>query len=91
MPAALRLARRGYTMLQVRSMKCLMVLLLASFAANGCAMKIPTPAAMAKVAVAPDFCATSKPIYISKHDQISDMTARAILEHNLTGRKLCGW
>lgn len=54
-------------------------------------MKIPTPAAMAKVAVAPDFCATSKPIYISKHDQISDMTARAILEHNLTGRKLCGW
>jgi hypothetical protein len=24
-------------------------------------------------------------------DQISDATARQILEHNLTGRKLCGW
>lgn len=46
---------------------------------------------MAKVAVAPDFCATSQAIYVSKTDVISDTTARAILQHNLTGRKLCGW
>jgi hypothetical protein len=42
-------------------------------------------------ATAPDFCATAKPIYVSKNDIITDQTASAILAHNLTGRKLCGW
>jgi len=35
--------------------------------------------------------ATAQPIYISKDDVFSDATAREILKHNLTGRKLCGW
>jgi hypothetical protein len=46
---------------------------------------------MAIAATAPDFCATAQPIYISKNDIITDQTANAILAHNLTGRKLCGW
>ena len=40
---------------------------------------------------AADFCATAKPIFISRTDEISDATAREILAHNLTGQKLCGW
>jgi hypothetical protein len=42
-------------------------------------------------AAQPDFCATAQPIYISKKDVLVDATARDILQHNLTGRKLCGW
>jgi hypothetical protein len=37
------------------------------------------------------YCNTAKPIYIAKSDVISDETARQILEHNLTGKALCGW
>jgi hypothetical protein len=37
------------------------------------------------------YCNTAKPIYIRKSDVISDETARQILEHNLTGKALCGW
>lgn len=62
----------------------LKVLLLASFAVTGCETTKPK-------SVAPDFCATSQAIYISKTDVLADSTARAILQHNLTGRKLCGW
>jgi hypothetical protein len=46
---------------------------------------------MALAATAPDFCATAKPIYVSKDDVITDMTAQQILAHNVLGRKLCGW
>lgn len=31
------------------------------------------------------------PIYINEKDVISDDTARQILQHNKTGRKLCKW
>lgn len=80
-----RQERKGYMMLNLKRAGCALVWLLISFAATGCGMMKPaaTPA--------PDFCATAKPIYVSKTDEISDMTARAILTHNLTGRKLCGW
>lgn len=61
----------------------MMVVLLMSCATSGCATKIE--------AVAPDFCATAKPIYISRTDVLTDATAREILEHNETGRNLCGW
>ena len=58
-----------------------MAALLISCAMTGCATK----------SVAPDYCATARPIYISRTDVISDATAREILEHNETGRNLCGW
>lgn len=65
-----------------------MALLLGSFAVTGCGMMTSTP-----VLAIPEstYCTTAKPIYISARDVISDSTARAILEHNLTGQKLCGW
>lgn len=61
---------------------CLTALLLISCATTGCATSKQ---------VAPDYCATAKPIYVSRVDVISDATAREILEHNETGRNLCGW
>lgn len=60
--------------------------LLTSFAVIGCGAIKAAP----QVADS-SFCLTAKPIYISSKDVISDSTARAILEHNLTGKKLCGW
>ena len=41
-------------------------------------------------AVATD-CAAWRPILVADEDQITDPTARDILAHNLTGRRLCGW
>jgi hypothetical protein len=36
-------------------------------------------------------CVAWRPILISASDQFTDQTARAILAHNLTGQRLCGW
>lgn len=58
--------------------------LLISCVTTGCVTAKSEPAP-------PDYCATAKPIYIGKADVISDATAREILEHNETGRTLCGW
>lgn len=38
-----------------------------------------------------DYCSTARAIYVSKNDGLTDGTARQVLEHNLTGQKLCGW
>jgi hypothetical protein len=38
-----------------------------------------------------DACGPWRPIYVSKADVLTDGTARAILAHNETGAKLCGW
>lgn len=81
-------------MLNLTRASCLMAVLLTSCVATGCGTTTQpplTPTQKAIAATAPDFCATAKPIYISKADTISDATARQILQHNLTGRKLCGW
>ena len=39
---------------------------------------------------APD-CAAWRPILIADADALTPETARAILAHNLTGRRICGW
>lgn len=39
----------------------------------------------------PDPCAAWRPIYVSPNDVLTDATARAILDHDRTGAKLCGW
>lgn len=65
----------------------LLVALLTSFVGTGCGM-LTTPQPEAADS---SYCMTAKPIYISRTDVISDETARAILEHNLTGAKNCGW
>lgn len=65
-------------------------LLLSIFGTTGCATP-PTPIQKALAATQPDYCATAKPIYIAKEDVFTDATAREILEHNETGRNLCGW
>lgn len=40
-----------------------------------------------------DFCAISKPVRLSPEavDALTDAEARALLNHNETGKKLCGW
>lgn len=38
-----------------------------------------------------DPCLPWAPIYVSRADVMSDGTARAILAHNETGARLCGW
>jgi hypothetical protein len=37
------------------------------------------------------FCLTARPIYTAAEDRISAETARAVLAHNETGARLCGW
>ncbi|WP_363798380.1 hypothetical protein ABU614_06715 [Lysobacter firmicutimachus] len=36
-------------------------------------------------------CAWTRPIRVSRQDQLTDLTARQILAHNEAGRRLCGW
>lgn len=36
-------------------------------------------------------CAAFIPVYIAKADQLTDGTARQILQNNRTGKELCGW
>jgi hypothetical protein len=38
-----------------------------------------------------DACGPWKPIYVSRHDVLTDGTARQVLAHNETGRRICGW
>ena len=38
-----------------------------------------------------DYCAIANPIYVSKNDGFTDLTARQILDHNETGEKVCEW
>lgn len=38
-----------------------------------------------------DPCGAWRPIYVSQADALTDGTARQILAHNETGRRLCGW
>lgn len=37
------------------------------------------------------FCTIGSPIYVSRHDVLSDGTTITILRHNETGERLCGW
>ena len=36
-------------------------------------------------------CGPWRPVLVSDADVLSEATARAILAHNRTGRRLCGW
>jgi hypothetical protein len=38
-----------------------------------------------------DPCGPWRPILVSRDDALTDATARAVLAHNLTRRRLCGW
>lgn len=38
-----------------------------------------------------DFCTPWRAIYAEKQDVLTDGTAKAILAHDRTGAKLCGW
>jgi hypothetical protein len=39
----------------------------------------------------PEGCVPWRPILVSDADVLTPETARAILAHNLTGRRICGW
>lgn len=38
-----------------------------------------------------DSCLLFKPVYVSRKDVFTDLTARAILTNNEIGAKVCGW
>ncbi|WP_230972975.1 hypothetical protein [Burkholderia vietnamiensis] len=46
---------------------------------------------MTKTRVVDTACDWTRPIYVSKTDELSDATAKQILAHNQTGAKNCGW
>ena len=50
---------------------------------DGCAVQ--------KTRTVTDYCTPWHPIFVSKKDVLTDATARAILAHDQTGAKLCGW
>lgn len=57
-----------------------LILLLVGCATNGRATEASTSG-----------CEWTRPIYVSKQDVLTDTTARQILAHNETGRRLCNW
>lgn len=89
---ALPLERKDDTMQNWKRASCRMAALLTSFAVIGCAAQ-PTQTRVEKeIAVSkPGFCENALPIYVNEADVITDDTAKQILVHNKTGRKLCEW
>ena len=49
------------------------------------------PVSCAGTGAGPDACGPWRPIFVDAGDVLSAATARDILAHNLTGRRLCGW
>lgn len=70
----------------------LSVALLSSCATDGPAIK-PEPEVkiVTQTRLVDTACDWTKPIFVSKSDVLTDETARAILAHNQTGAKNCGW
>lgn len=56
-------------------------MLLMAVLAAGCATSGP----------ATNGCEWAKPIYVSQDDALTDGTAKQILQHDLTGKAICGW
>ena len=75
--------RRRYAMCGRKWTARLSVLLISSSVMSGCART--------ELVAEPSFCAVSGPIRIGSEDVLTDQTARLILNHNLTGKQLCGW
>ena len=66
------------------------ILLQASWLLNGCAAQIrpqPIPAKLVQQIE----CTAWQPIYVGGADVLTDATAKAILSHDETGQRLCGW
>ncbi len=49
------------------------------------------PASCAGIGAGPEGCAPWRPILVAAEDTLTPATARGILAHNRTGRRLCGW
>ena len=78
----------------LRRSACLMliaIVLLGTFGmTGGCAAQIrpqPIPAKLVQQIE----CTAWQPIYVGGADVLSDATAKAILSHDETGQRLCGW
>lgn len=50
-----------------------------------------TTAGSVRAAPEHDYCALAFPIYVSPDDVLTDATAKAIRDTDLTGAALCGW
>jgi hypothetical protein len=81
-------------MWKTTSLLCLLALPNSSCEMNG-ADPAMAPAAESLVQVKTRFvdnaCDWPKPIYVSAADVLTDESAKAILAHNITGAKQCGW
>lgn len=53
--------------------------------------KAPEPQVVVQTRVVDTACDWTHPIYVDKADVLSDDTAKAILAHNRSGAKVCGW
>lgn len=58
---------------------------------QGCVTTGPVTKGDAAPVIVDNGCAWAKPIYVSKVDVLTDGTAEAILAHNVTGARICGW
>ena len=56
-----------------------------------CAVPASPPQVETHTKVIDSACSWTKPIYLEKTDVLADSTARAVLEHNRAGAKVCGW
>lgn len=70
-------------------------MLCSSCATTGSETSEPPPAPEVRIVTQTKLVDTAcdwvKPIFVSKGDVLSDETAAAILAHNQTGAKNCGW
>ncbi len=73
-------------------MRLTLGLAVSALALAGCPAPIQQPVQVGtRTKVIDTGCGWTRPIYLDKTDVLSDATARAILEHNQTGAKNCGW
>lgn len=51
----------------------------------------PEPQVVVQTKITDTACDWTKPIYVDKADVLTDDTAKAILAHNRSGARICGW
>jgi len=81
---------RNYRTLRRSAYWTLIAILLPVICGSGCAAQIrpqPIPAKLVQQIE----CTAWQPIYVGGADVLSDATAKAILSHDETGQRLCGW
>lgn len=76
---------RSCRMLQRSALRTLipLLLLVTSAMTAGCGER--------RAVITDNGCSWAKPIYVSPDDVLTDPTAKAIRDHDETGKRICGW